>query len=526
MKRQRYRPQAKGYSEAGASRTRRALRAFLPRSGAPSEDIDAHNYTLRQRARMLYMGSPLATSAINTARTKVVGTGLALRVQPNSDVLGLSPEAARDWARKTQAEWEIWAGKKRHCDALGMNNFFGLQQLALKSWLLSGDVFPLIKRYAPTQQNPYSLRIHLVEADRISTPAEYGGGLGALTEGIVPKGKPGEGHRIYDGIEVNDSGEAVAYYVCDSYPNQIGRLAKSPEWERIQAYGARTGLPNILHVMDCERPDQYRGVPYLAHVIEPLLQLRRYTESELVAALIQSFFTAWIKTETDPNELPFNSVGGMGGESDISGESRGGINDYEMAPGTVLHLAPGESVEFGHPNIPAAGFDAFTSAIGRSIGAALEIPYEVLMKYFNKSYSASRAALLEAWSAFKMRRAWFVDDFCQPIYEIWLHEAVARGRVQAPGFFDDPLIRAAWCGARWIGPTQGQIDPYKEVCAAKMQIDLGIKTHEQITIEQGGGDWEDNVRTLARENAALVAAGGGTDKILESLVVSADKEEE
>ena len=39
------------------------------------------------------------------------------------------------------------------------------------------------------------------------------------------------------------------------------------------AYGEKTGLPNILQVMDSERPDQYRGVPYLAPVIEPLLQL-------------------------------------------------------------------------------------------------------------------------------------------------------------------------------------------------------------------------------------------------------------
>ena len=66
---------------------------------------------------------------------------------------------------------------------------------------------------------------------------------------------------------------------------------------RVQAYGERTGLPNILHVMESERPDQYRGVSYLAQVIEPLLQLRRYTESELTAAVVESFFTAFIKTE-------------------------------------------------------------------------------------------------------------------------------------------------------------------------------------------------------------------------------------
>lgn len=63
----------------------------------------------------------------------------------------------------------------------------------------------------------------------------------------------------------------------------------------------------------------------------------------------------------------------------------------------------------------------------------------MLIKEFNSSYSASRGALLEAWEAFKMRRKWFVDDFCQPVYEMFLAEAVALGRINAPGFFTDPL---------------------------------------------------------------------------------------
>lgn len=108
-----------------------------------------------------------------------------------------------------------------------------------------------------------------------------------------------------------------------------------------------------------------------------------------------------------------------------------------------------------------------------------------------------------------MRRKWFVDNFCQPAYEVWLAEAVARGRVKAPGFFDDPLIRAAWCGARWIGPTQGSLDPLKEAKAAVLQIQHALKTHEQVTRETGGGDWDENVEQVAAENAKLAATGGG-----------------
>lgn len=48
-----------------------------------------------------------------------------------------------------------------------------------------------------------------------------------------------------------------------------------------------------------------------------------------------------------------------------------------------------------------------------------------------------------------MRREWLTKDFCRPVYEIWLTEAVARGRIVAPGFLTDPLIRQAYLASEW-----------------------------------------------------------------------------
>lgn len=509
------RPQAKGYSEAGASLTRRAMKGFAAKSGSPNEDINWNNYTLRQRGRMLYMSTPVATSAINTNRTKVVGVGLTLRSTVDRDVLGLTPDQAKAWQRRAEAEFQLWASRKRNCDATGMNDFDGMQQLALISWLMSGDVFPVFKRYEPTPTNPYSLRIHLVEADRVSTPADKGGGM--MYPSITDGRNPDNGNKIYDGVEVDGDGMVVAYYIRNTYPWQI--TSEPVEWTRVEAYGANTGLPNILHIMNSERCDQYRGVTYLAQVIEPLLQLRRYTDSALMAALIQSFFTAWIVTKTDPSDIPVNEVGAgdiagvPGSNPDLDGLPAG-PNEYQMGPGTVAHLEDGEDVKFGSPNIPTAGFDSFVKTFCKLIGAGLEIPYDVLIKEYNSSYSAARGALMDAWDAFRMRRKWFVSDFCQPVYEVWLAEAVARGRIKAPGFFDDPLLRAAWCGARWIGPVQSQLDPLKEAKAAVLQMQNAVKTHEQVTMEMGGGDdWEANVEQLKRENELLAAAGGGSSQI-------------
>ena len=506
-----------GYSDAGASWKKRALKSFLAYSASAHEDIDLNNTTLRQRARMLYMAAPVATSAIKTNRTNVIGNGLKLNARINSSLLGMSQEAADQWQKRTEAEFDLWARKKQACDATGVNNFYSLQQLALMSWLMSGDVFAVMKHVGTTPLLPYSLRIHLIEADRVSTPFNKGQGLSFLTNGTAENG-----NKIYDGVEVDSNGAIVAYYISNTYPNSA--LSLNAKWQRVEAYGEKTGLPNILQIMDVERPDQYRGVTYLAQVIEPLLQMRRYTESELTAALVESFFTAFVTTEADASDMPFNEVGADNTTIDP--------NEYEMGPGTINVMKPGEDIKFGAPTRPANGFDSFIRALCNQVGAALEIPSDLLLKSFNASYSASRAALLEAWKAFKMRREWFVDDFCRPIYEIWLSEAVARGRIMAPGFFSDPLIRNAWLGSEWVGPSQGQLDPVKEITAEILANGEGYSTKEQSTIKLNGGQWDTNVEQIARENEKLAAAKGITPEqqlevsnTIKAVIMSAIKEE-
>ena len=478
---------SKGYSDAGASLTKRALKGFRAQSGSPVEDIDYNNCTLRQRSRMLYMASPIAAGSVNTNRTKVVGGGLHMKCAIDTATLGISEEHARAWQQKTEAEWRMWCEAKT-CDALELNNFYELQQIAIKSWMMSGDVFALIKRYEPDDNNPYTMRLQLIEADRVSTPSAFAY-VKAANSNLTEGKNYDNGNSIYDGVEVDDTGRVVAYHICNVYPFQSS--LEEREWFRIPVKGEKTGLPNILHVMEAERPDQHRGVSYLAPVIEMLLQLRRYTESELVAALIQTYFTAWITTEADHSEFPFEEIE----EDEVSTSDR----EYEMGPGQVNTLAPGESITMSNPNIPTAGFDAFVKSLVKQVGSALELPYDVLIKEFNSSYSAAKGALEEAWEGFKMRRSWMVNDFCQPVYEAWLAEAVALGRISAPGFFRDPRIRKAWCGARWDGPAQTHLDPVKEANAAAIEISHGWKTNEQVTREFYGGNWHDNAAALKEE---------------------------
>ncbi len=121
-----------------------------------------------------------------------------------------------------------------------------------------------------------------------------------------------------------------------------------------------------------------------------------------------------------------------------------------------------------------------------------------------------------------MRRVWFIDDFCKPLYEVWLSEAVARGRIKAPGFFSDPAIRAAWLGSEWIGPSQGQLDPVKEITAEQMACENGFSTREQSTVRLNGGNYEANVEQLADENRMLANAGAAQEKAADPVDVLVD----
>lgn len=192
-------------------------------------------------------------------------------------------------------------------------------------------------------------------------------------------------------------------------------------------------------------------------------------------------------------------------------------------------MNPNEDVVFANPTRPAGGFGNFVEAICTQIGAALEIPKDLLLKQFNASYSASRAALLEAWKAFKMYREWFTSDFCRPIYKLWLSEAVARGRIKAPGFFSDPKVKNAWLGSEWVGPSQGQLDPVKEITAEIMAVEQGFSTNEDSTIRLNGGDWNANMNQLERENERKKTvfpadASEGMQAVIQNTIKEAIKE--
>ncbi len=458
----------KNYANGGASFHRNDMKGFNVSLNTPDEDIGDNLETLVARSLDLYMNAPLATGAIKTIRTNVVGSGLKLNSAIDFEYLKLTSDQANEWEKNVEREWRLWS-ESPNCDSGRRMTFGQQQQLAIMSALISGDCFAILPRKKRVG-TPYQTTVQLIDAARVRDPIGYN-------------------TNIKNGIEMDANGEAIAVYIYSGYDQDIIQTS-----QRIPFYGEKTGNPNVLQVMqDWERIGQRRGVPLLAPVMVTLKQISRYSDAEMAASLVASMFTAFVTTESPQQDLP--------GLSMVYGEDRVSDPDQaiELTRGGVVALQPGQKIETANPTRDTGAFDSFVMSLCRQVGAAIEIPYEVLLKHFTASYSASRAALLEFWKMAHMRRAVLASTFCQPVYEEWLAEAVALGRVSAPGFFDDPAIRAAWCGAEWYGPKQGHLNPLQEAKALESLINNDLTTREKAAAEVSGMAIEDILPVRARE---------------------------
>jgi lambda family phage portal protein len=450
-----------GYT--GAKSDRAALSRWNPSAGSPHTDIIRDLPMLRSRSRDQMRNAPVALGALNTMVSHVVGTGLTYTPSIDAKYLGLSDTAAEAWQDDVKRRFNAWASSL-DCDLGRRMNFYGIQELAFRSMLESGDSFVLTPRITRAGGSA-KLALQLIEADRVCNP----------NRGM-------DSAKLIDGIELADStGETLAYHVARSHPAD---MQTKTVWDRVAARGSSTGRRNVLHLFKPLRPNQLRGVPVISPILEPLKQLQRYTDAELNAAVISGLFSVFVKMDPEAYDTLFDD------DTKRSIVDKSSNWSGEMESGQAINLLPGESIESSNPGRPNAQFDPFWQAIVRQIGMALELPFEVLTMHFQSSYSAARAALLMAWKMFRSRRDFLATYLCQPVFELWLEDEVAQGRVSCPGFFADPVVKAAWCAAIWTGDGPGSIDPAKEVEAAEKRVNLGISTKQAESILLDGVEWE------------------------------------
>jgi lambda family phage portal protein len=464
-----------------ASLNARELASWRPLAGSADSDLVDELGTLVSRSRDLARNHGVASGAIQTITDNVVGTGLRLAATPDYRALGFDKAWADEWTRKTEALWRSWA-ETTDCDAAKSLNFHGLTTQIFRSGLLNGEALAL-PLWLPQRGGLFATCLQLIESDRLDTPP------GKLND-----------KRLRGGVEVDRFGAPRAYWIAQQHPGDAlwGLGHPNLSYERIPAM-TRFGRRRVIHVHDKERTGQNRGKPLLASVMPLFKMLDHYEHSELQAAVVNAMIAAFVETPLDSESI-----------SEMFG---GSVEDYiaarsdwklRLQGGAIIPVFPGDKVSAFTPSRPNSGYGQFVENVLRHIGTGLNIPFELLMKDFSKTnYSSARAALMEAWRYFMGRRQWLATYWARPVYELWLEEAINKGLIEAPNFYDN---KALWTRCKWIGPGRGWIDPVKEAKASQLRLETGLSTLEDECATQGL-DWEEVLEQRAREQAKMKALG-------------------
>jgi lambda family phage portal protein len=463
------------------SRSRSVSQMHQPRAAAADAGLGGLMLA-RARSRDAYRNQPLAHGVYRDLRIKAIGAGLKPRSRMRQDLLeGVMTEIE---IAKLQVQleelWEIWANDVRS-DSLLKLDHYRMTGLALQSQVTNGDAF-LLYSLNKSPGWPFDLSCQLIEADRVCNPD-------SRMDGDPPPFPWPQEHRVWGGVEKTPRGRAVAYWVSSTYPQ--GDNYEVPTWTRFVARD-RTGQPVMLHLHDPDRVDQSRCWPMLAAAMEKLLVLAGYSDAESQAALMAAQPAGFIESPEPMEDLDPQAPYGDNDEAD-SGQ-------LVTEPGMMIELTPGCKASFPIPGRPNPQYADFYKAQAREVGVVSGLGLEVMMKAFEASYSASRGAMLEAYSVIEDIRRPTISQQCRPTWRRFVERCAFLRHVKLPSaYWTNDLVREAMLWADWIAPARPQIDEVKAANAMEIRTRLGVSTLSEETAAYDGGDWERKQVQAARE---------------------------
>lgn len=423
----------------GASRGRRT-EGWLTQGTSADAAASASRTLLRDRSRDLIRNNPFAAKAVQVIVSNVVGTGIVAQAR-----------ARRSRRRSQQLTdlWQGWAQNPSQCDHHGRHDFYGLQALALRTIVESGEV--LIRRRTPSgdsgQRIP--LRLQVMEPDMLDTTRDV-----ALPDGGI----------IKEGIQFDSQGRREGYWLYEQHPGERHMRVVNINSSFVPA-------DEIIHVYRQDRPHMDRGVPWASPVIIRLRDFDDYSDAQLLKQKISACFAGFVVDTESPDA-------GMGSE----------LID-KLEPGALEILPPGKDIRFASP--PSVGeFDRIARQYLLQIAAGFGITYEALTGDLSATnFSSARLGWLEfhrnieAW-----RWHMLVPQMLNPIWD-WF---VSAGNVNG--------VRLEGIIANWTPPRRELIDPSTEIKATGLAVRMGFQSRSEA-IREFGYDPDEVMLEMAEDNA-------------------------
>lgn len=404
---------------------------------------------LRDRSRDLVRNNPYAARAVQAIPANVVGTGIVAKP------IARSEKNANDlaWA------WKRWA-LTTECDADGLLDFYGIQSLAMRAIVESGEVLIRRRQRFVADGLTVPLQIQVLEPDFIDT-----------TKSQVLK----DGSYIIQGIEFNRMGRRVAYWLYSEHPGDTGLASKYISFE-----SKRIPAEDILHLFRVDRAGQIRGIAWGAPVIIRLRDFDEYEDAQLVRQKIAACFAGFIQDIKEPDD--FDKTKATVGE--------------KIEPGLLEFLPPGKQITF--PNPPqVTGYGEFARITLQAVAAGYGVTYELLTNDLSRvNFSSGRMGWIEFNRNIEQWR-WqmLIPRLCNPVFR-WFLEAAALAGYKGT---DEAM-------AEWTPPAREMIDPGSEISATVTAIRAGLKTLSGAIREQGY-DPEEFIQEMIEDNAKIDKGG-------------------
>ncbi len=469
-------PQLTAVRQYAAARYSRLTTGFGIGNTTADSELRTSLSALRSRSRQLLRDAAYAKRAQAIVVNNVIGAGVGMQAQVMT-TRNVLAEGVND---AIEAAWDEWCcSESSHTG--GTLHFCDLERAALGQVFAAGEVF-IRKHPRRFGRSRVPLALELIEAERIAD--EYNGVSDA-------------GNQIRNGVEVDGFERPVAYYIRRRHPGDI--LTVSTARDAID----RIPAAEIFHLKLTTRWPQTRGEPWMHAAILKLNDMAEYTAAELIAARASANYFGTVKSAQD-NPLSEDQ------QSD-------GTRTYDMEPGVIQMLAPGDEFTFHAPNRPNAALDPFMRHMLREVAAAVGVSYESLSRDYSQSnYSSSRLALLDDRDTWRVLQQWWIRSFREPLHREWLALAVMAKAVTGVTVEAYANDMARYEAVRFKPRGWSWIDPTKEVQAYKEAEKAGYITKTQIIAQTANGlDIEDVINERRRELDLLEEADIETDTTVE-----------
>jgi lambda family phage portal protein len=426
---------------------------------------------LRAWSRELVRNNAYAWGVVDTIVSSVVGCGIKAQSQFETPA-GDDIEDINDRRDKVWSEWcEV-------CDVNGQYTFDEIQAICQREIVEAGEVIVRFIR-TPSQTyrgiyRPVPLALELIEADRIA------GDKDNYAARLTPQGD----NRIIRGVEVDEMGRPVAYWIYPDHPLQPYAFTRTAE---------RVPASEVMHLFRRDRVGQTRGVTWFAPVVAPIRDLGTYLDNELQASAVASCFTVAIKTETP-----------LGGLKDPDGDDTtdsAGNSYTQVEPGMIMSLKPGEDVVGLNPGRPNSAAEPWIGMILRQIAVGTGLSYETVARdYSQTSYSSSRTSQLEDRRRFRCWQKYLIRHLLQPVWDAFIDAAALSSNDSFPTSSELLSDRRTFAPVEWMTPEWEWVDPQSEQAAAKDAIESFMSDY-QTELGARGRSWKAVFYQRAKEQA-------------------------